>query len=357
MRSSFRLGSFLLALSIAPLAPLSAQTPASSDAQQMSLHVTVSTHSGDPVPGLTKDDFTLFDNKHQQPITGFQALNDLRTGIIIVLDTVNLPYSQVSFARQQISQFFASNSGHLAQPTTLAILQDKGLQIRPSFTTDGNALRTSLDNFSIGLREVTRSSGIYGADERLEISLKNFELLISQLPKNGAKCIIWISPGWPLLSGPGVELNPSHRVPLFNQVVAINTQLRQSHIIVDAVNPLGAAADIGRTNYYSNFLRAPRSPREIDLGDLGLQVIAVQSGGMVLNGSNDLGALVQRAVAFSKGGYELTFTPAPGEHNDEYHELQLKLRQPGLVAHTNAGYYAKPSFAEPSNAAPAPSQH
>lgn len=355
MRLDSRLGSLLLALSFAPLASLPAQAPPSKDAEQMTIHVTVSARSGDPVEGLTKDDFTLTDNKHEEPLTGFHALGATQTGIVIVLDAVNLPYSQVSFARQQLEQFFSSNGGHLAQPTTLAVLQDAGLQIQPNLTTDGNALRAALDHFSIGLREVTRSTGIYGAEERLQVSLKNFKTLVARLPEDGPKRIIWISPGWPLLSGPEVELNPSQRTPIFNDVVAISTQLRRSHTIVDAVNPIGAAEDVTRTTYYETFLRAPRSSRDIELGDLGLQVIAQQSGGLVLNGSNDIVGLIQRAVAQSKASYELTFTPAPGEHDNEYHELQVRVRRQGVAVHTIAGYYARPLVAALPQSVPAPS--
>jgi VWFA-related protein len=353
MRLNSRLGSLLLALSIAPLVSVSAQTP-SADSDQMTLHVAVTTRGGDPVEGLTKDDFTLFDNKHEEPINAFKAISGQQTAVIIVLDAVNLPYSEVSFARQQLADFFSSNGGHLTQPTTLGILEDKGLQIQPGLTMDGNALRASLDHFTISLREVTRAAGIYGREEQLQISLSSFQSLIEHLPKEGAKRVIWISPGWPLLSGPGVDLNPSQFAPLFNQVVAISTELRQSNIIVDAVNPLGAAENVGQVTYYENFLHAPRKLGEVQLGDVGLQVIAQQSGGMVLNSSNDIAGLIQRAVALSKGGYELTFTPAPGEHNNEYHELQLKVRRPGLAVHTTAGYYARPVFSPPPQRVPQP---
>lgn len=344
MRFNCRLGSLLLAVSILPLASWSAQAPPSSDAEHMTIHVDVTTRNGKAVEGLTKNDFTLLDNKHQEPITDFQALSATPTRIVIVLDAVNLPYSQVSFARQQLEQFLSSNGGHLAQPTTLAVLQDRGMQIQPGFTTDGNALRSSLDQLSIGLRDLTRSTGFYGATERLEVSLTNFKMLVAKLPPDGRKRIIWISPGWPLLSGPGIELSPDQRARAFSDVVAISTELYRTKTIVDAVNPIGTVEDVGRTNFYQTFLRAPRSTKDIDLGDLGLQVIAEQSGGLVLNGSNDISGLIQHAVAQTNGGYELTFTPAPGEHDNEYHELQVKVQHSGVVVHTTAGYYARPVY-------------
>ena len=339
------LGPLLVALSITPLGTLPAQALAKPDSEQMTIHVTVSGHNGEPVDGLTKDDFTLTENKHQKPITGFRALTGTQAGVVIVLDTVNLPYNEVSFARQQLGQFFSSHP-HLPQPVALGMLQNNGLQMQPRFTSDGNALHSALDGYSIGLRELPRSTGVYGAEQRLQLSLSAFTGLIAELPKDGAKRIIWISPGWPLLSGPGVDLNSSQRTPIFNNIVAITTELQRSHIIVDAINPIGATQDVGQTNYYESFLRAPRSMHDIELGQLGLQVIAQQSGGLVLNGSNDIAGLIQRAIAQTKGGYELTFAPPPGEHDNEYQELQVKVRHPGVTVHTTAGYYARPVFPE-----------
>ncbi len=337
---------FLLVASfIVPFTPLLAQTPVQSDSEQMTIHVTVSTRNGEPVEGLTKDDFTLTDNKHQEPITDFRALTGTVTGVIIVLDTVNLPYNELAFARQQLGQFFSANP-HLPQPIALGVLKDSGLKMQPGFTTDGNALRSQLDSYSIGLRELPRSAGVYGAEERLQLSLSMFKGLVAQLPRDGMKRIIWISPGWPLLGGPGVQINSSQRAPIFATIVAFATELRRSQIIVDAVNPAGASQDVGRTNFYESFLNAPRSSHDIQLGQLGLQVMAQQSGGLVLNGSNDIAGLIQRAIAQTRGGYELTFASAPGERENEYHELQVRVQRPGVAVHTTAGYYARPVYPE-----------
>jgi VWFA-related protein len=352
MRPSY-LGPLMVALSIAPAAPLLAQAPAQTDSEQMTIHVTVAARNGDPIDGLTKDDFTLTDNKHPEPITDLRELKKTQVGIVIVLDAVNLPYSEVSFARQQLGQYFSSNP-HLPQPTALGVFLFDGLKMQSGFTTDGTALRSQLDHYEIGLRELPRSSGVYGAEERLQLSLRMFTGLVGQLPKEGMKRIIWISPGWPLLGGPGIELNNSQRAPLFTNIVAITTELRRSQIVVDAVNPGGASEDVGRTNFYETFLRAPRSVHDVELGQLGLQVIAQQSGGLVLNGSNDIAGLVKQAMTQSSGGYELTFVPAPGERENEYHELQLKVRRPGVSVHTTAGYYARPVFPELPHPSPPP---
>jgi hypothetical protein len=120
--------------------------------------------------------------------------------------------------------------------------------------------------------------------------------------------------------------------------------MRRSEIVVDAINPLGASQDVASTNFYENFLRAPHRVQDVNLADLSLQVLATDSGGLVLNGSNDVAGLLQHAFAQSTQGYELTFTPAPGDRPNEYHDLQVKLRSRGLNVHTITGYYAHPVY-------------
>lgn len=318
--------------------------PQTDAAGQITLHVTVDSRSGAPVEGLKATDFTLTDNKKQQPVVVFREVKNQPTKIVVVLDAVNLPYTEVSFARQQLSQFFSANGGKLEQPMTLGILQDSGMQIQPTFTTNGNALRDALDRFGIGLRELPRSTGVYGADERLEISLHMMRSLVAQLPKDGPKRIIWISGGWPLLSGPEVDLNPSKFALIFSEIVAFSTELRNLQVTIDAVNPLGASQDVSQMDYYQNFLSGVRNRNQVQLGDLGLQVLAIQSGGLVLNGSNDIAGLLQRAADQTKDCYEISFVPAPGEHDNEYHQIQLKVDRPGLTVHTTTGYYARPVY-------------
>jgi hypothetical protein len=67
-------------------------------------------------------------------------------------------------------------------------------------------------------------------------------------------------------------------------------------------------------------------------------VLAVQSGGLALNSSNDIAAMLQKAVDDTKTYYELSFDPVQGEP-DEYHQIDVKLAKPGLTARTRSSYY------------------
>ncbi|MFZ0137196.1 MAG: hypothetical protein WAK89_09065, partial [Candidatus Sulfotelmatobacter sp.] len=96
-----------------------------------------------------------------------------------------------------------------------------------------------------------------------------------------------------------------------------------------------------QTVYYENYLKGVISANKVDNGNLGLQVIATQSGGQVLNKSSDVAGLIAKCVADTKAYYTLFFQAADADHPDEYHDLQVKIDKPGLTARTRTGYYAQ----------------
>ena len=137
------------------------------------LDVVVTPKSGAPIAGLRQQDFTVLDNNSTNPITSFKAVSDSNTGVevVIVIDAVNTSYQNIAYERQEISKFLRSDGGHLAYPTTLAVITDTGSKMQNNFSTDGNAIDKSLSDSTIGLRDLRRSSGFYGATERLQLSL------------------------------------------------------------------------------------------------------------------------------------------------------------------------------------------
>ena len=124
--------------------------------------------------------------------------------------------------------------------------------------------------------------------------------------------------------------------------MAISTQLREAHVTLYSVDPLGASQGPLSTFYYQEFLKPVRKPSQVVLGDLGLQVLAVQSGGLALSSSNDIASLLQQCADDTKASYELSYTPPPSDAPNEFHAIQVKVAEPHLVARTRQGYYAQP---------------
>jgi VWFA-related protein len=333
------------AFAAAQQAPLSPPAPSG----KIVLDVVVNPRSGPPVANLQQQNFTLLDNKTSRPITSFHAYAQSQepTQVILVIDNVNTSYETIAYARPQIEKFLRANEGHLAYPTTLAVVNDDGTQIQPHPTTDGNALSAALDQYEVGLKFLRRDTGIWGAADRTDLGLRALNSLMardSNLP--GRKIILWVSPGWPLLSGPRLDLPYKQEQQIFGSIVALSNELRSTHTTLYNINPIGAGEGVLRSNYYEDFVKGVQKPSQVVLGDLSLQVLATQSGGQVLYANNDITALLRQAMADTTAYYELTFDAPPAEHADEYHNIQVQVSNPGLRARTLQGYYAQPMRSE-----------
>lgn len=301
-------------------------------------------HGGPAVAGLTAQDFTVLDNGKPQKITSFNALggSTAPVEVILVIDAVNTYYTAVAFERMQIDAFLHANGGRLQYPTMIAVFNDRGTEVQNGFTKDGNAVGKLLDTYTVALRSITRSAGFYGAGERLDLAMKTMEKFTAYsatLP--GRKLLIWMSPGWPMLSGPAVEISKKQQDEIFHEVVGLSNGLRRAQVTVYSIDPLGMT-DAGSTNtfYYLNFTKGIKRPRDTQLGDLGLQVLATQTGGQALNFNNNLAQQLTKVMADTDAYYHLTIEPTPGEP-DEYHKLEVKVSKPGVVARTRTGYYSE----------------
>jgi len=332
----------LLGVVCATAATAQQQSTPSPDANRIHLNVVVTPKSGAPVPDLQKQDLTVSDNNVAQPITSFEAVNGAQAPIeiVLVVDAVNTDFSKLAYERQQIDTFLKANGGHLAHPVALAIFTDTGVQLQQAPSTDGNQLSASLDQSDIGLREIHRHSQ-FGDQDRLNLSLNALHSLVaSEATRPGRKLILWVSPGWPLLSGPRIDLDSKQEQLIYSQVVGMSNALRQGDVTLYSIDSSGPGQNIGREFYYQDFLKGVTKPSEVALGDLALQVIAVQSGGLALSASNDIARQLEECMADTTAYYRISYSTPPAEHGDsEYHTINVKVSTPGLSAHTLTGYY------------------
>jgi VWFA-related protein len=314
--------------------------------RRVSVDVVVTEKSGKAVPGLQQQDFTLLDGKQPSPILSFHETDEPAAEppmqAILLVDAVNNGFQGVSLQRQQLEKFLRHDGGHLPMPMSLLFLADTSTQIQPVPTSDGNALADTLNSSQHGLRIDGRSQGFYGAVDRLQISLRTLHQLISyETTQPGRKMLIWLSSGWPLLSGPGVQLSAKDQDFLFNNIVELSGALREARITLYSVDSLGVSGTV-RNFYYESFLKGVTSAKKTENGNLGLQVLAIQSGGQVLTGTNDVASSIVSCMADAKAFYTISFDSPLADHPNEYHSLQLKIDKPGLTARTRTGYYAQP---------------
>jgi VWFA-related protein len=334
---------------------LSRRTPShAKDDGKFYLDTVVVNPTEEPMSGLPAEQFMLLDNKKPQQLLSVQAV-DGTTGkgeggfaeppveVVLLLDMVNTPAGRVAFAREQIERFLHQADGHLVQPTALVFLTGDGLKGHFQPTTDGNVLARLLEQTQIALPPLP-VAGFWNPSKRMWLSLQSLSALADLEGKTpGRKLMLWIGQGWPMEEFPFVQIPASTRQDLFNAAVELSQALHESRITLYAIHPIDQEHhDSLRPSTYHSFLKGVRSPKQMDPGNLGLPVLAIQSGGRALDVPGDLLEPINRCVQEARAYYVLSFQPPIAQHMDEYHELEVTVTKPGLTARTSAGYYAVP---------------
>ncbi|MGA3370876.1 MAG: VWA domain-containing protein [Terracidiphilus sp.] len=325
--------------------PASTAAPAAGEGR-IHLDVVVTDKSGKPVAGLGLNDFTLLDNGQPSKILSFTAINgtaqkaDPPVEVILLLDMVNLPFSQVSITRQHIDRFLRQNSGHLAQPVSLFVLTDKSLDVQGQPSTDGSAQAEAFSQIGARLRSPGFESDSYGEIDRIQMSLKTLSAITNyEGGKPGRKLLIWVGPGWPLLDQPNIKRTAKGKQEDFQNIVEFSTRLREARVSVYSIS---FGQPNSRTVLYESFLKGVKTEDKAIPPDLGLKVLAVESSGRVLGPGGDLAAQIDSCIDDAQAYYRISFDPPPADGPNEYHDLKVQIDKPKLTARTNTGYYNQP---------------
>lgn len=314
----------------------------------MTFDVVVTDKAGHPITGLQQSDFTVLDNKHPATVQSFAAhtetSQDSLEGAVIVIDTVNVGFSAVSVARTQLENLLRHYGDHLPFPMVLTLLTNTGLKPIGAGSADGTVLLAELDQQKGLLRELNRSAGFWGATELLSTSVNGLESIARfEASTPGRKLLIWISPGWPIFDSPNLIVTDQQHRAIFQQIVELSSDLRNGQVTVYDVDPLGTADAGGyRTFLWESFVKPVAKWDQAMPGNLALQALAVQSGGQVLNSSNDVAGEIGKCIQDGEAWYTVTFDGEPSEKPDTWHNVQIKVDKPQVVVRTRNGYYAQP---------------
>jgi len=270
--------------------------------RRITLDVAVTDKSGKPVTGLAASDFTLLDNKQPQKILSFRAIDgsqaaaDMPVEAVLVIDEVNTPFTGVARIRDEIVKFLGQNGGKLALPSSVVLITDSGTTVRTEPSRDGNALIANLNKSEFGLRTIHNSSQ-YAAFDEQRLSIKALgQLASSETSRPGRKLVVWVSPGWPLFPGLDARLSSEEKQAVFRNIVAFSDNLRSVRVTLCNVDPLGPTEEELQKIAYRQFLKGAKNAQQAEFGSLGVQVLAVQSGGLVLNTSNDVAGEIAACV-------------------------------------------------------------
>lgn len=326
--------------------PTPSPASASTDPGPTSISFFVTDKAGSPVTGLQQQDFTLQIDKKPQTINSFEEVTATKdpVEVILVVDSVNTRANNVAEAREQIGRYLTQNGGKLPHPTSIIYFSDKDTVFSPSPSQDGNALKAQLDKTGSNLRDVGRDAGLYGYMEELYKSIQAMNQIADyETSRPGRKLLLWISSGWRPLAGPEVQLSKKNEEDLFAMLVRTTTALRRAQITLTSIDPLGTRDAAGfRVFAYQSFLKGVAKPSQMQIANLLLEVLATDTGGLVMNSSNDVVKLINTAASDADSFYRITLTPPPPTHPNDYHEVKILVDKPKEIAHAITGYYADP---------------
>jgi Ca-activated chloride channel family protein len=290
-----------LALAASVSIALAAQQPPSpqgptfkTGTQIVSLFVTVADSARRLVPGLTQEEFEVFDNEKPQPIVFFQ--NEIQPiTVVVMLDTSGSMTLTLDLLRQAAEQFLIRLLP--ADKGRVGAFNDK-IQFSSTFTSDRDQLVTEVKNLDYG--NGTRLWDAVGAslDE-----LKGIE---------GRRVILVFTDGDDTASKIGLG--------------TVVERARAEEVMVYAIGL--------ESNYFNGQSMVRTKP------DSGLRKIADETGGgyFELKKSSELASTFTKVAQELHSQYVIGF--APLQLDNRVHKLAVKMKQPGMTARARRSYVA-----------------
>ena len=318
---------------------------------KIKLDVVVNDAAGGPMLGLEPWDFKILDNGQPRKVLSFKRFDGVQVKpdppveVVLVIDMLNLPFQQVAYVRTQVDAFLRQNGGRLKQPTSVALLTDAGLRVQPRPSTDGNAIASVAAGIKEHISTINPAMGGEGWVERFQRSARAMDNIAqNELKKPGRKLVIWVGPGWPLLSRPSDGYTDKQQRRNFDSIVEMSTALREARITMYSVSPVTVIQNGPNPMMYQHFLNPVRTAHDAEAGDLGLKVLVTQTGGRIMGPDNDVVSQINQCIEDANAFYRIGFDPPVAEHADEYHDLKLVVvDKPGAMVRTNTGYYDEPA--------------
>lgn len=340
------LGLILTACVVSAWAQGPAQAPATPQTSQVLINLQATDKAGHPIPGLKQTDFSVFDNGQPVPIRLFAALpgsDEKVASILLLIDSVNADVTEVTFARQQIAKFLRSYGQHLPAAVSISVVTEFGIHQLLQPDTDGTKMAWELEQSEAHLRPVPPTAD-WGETERWQDSIQALGKIANyQLQRPGRTVVIWVGPGWSIFSNPGLMINDKEQAIWMRMIVGMMTGLREARITLDVVDPWGMQDGAAmEEREWGVFVKPVKKQSDAYPIELSLQILATNSGGRVLYSSNDVAGELSACAEDVTAWYAMRIDRQKSDQPNTWHDVEIRVDQPGVVVRAIKGYYAQP---------------
>jgi Ca-activated chloride channel homolog len=287
----------ILSAALVAQQPPAAQGPTfKSGTQVVSLFVTVADATRRLVPGLTQEEFEVFDNEKPQPIIFFQ--NEVQPiTVVVMLDTSGSMTLTLDLLREAAEQFLIRLLP--IDKARVGAFNDK-IQFSSEFTNNRDQLVTEVKALDYG-----NGTRLWDAVAASIEELKTVE---------GRRVVLVFTDGDDTSSRVGQG--------------AVIDRARTDEVMIYAIG------------LESNYIGGPNGQRVRTRPDAGLRKVADETGGgyFELKKSSELAPTFTKVAQELHSQYVIGF--APTQLDNRVHKLAVKMKQPGMTARARRSYLA-----------------
>src|SRR6266702_1753017 len=331
--------------------------------QLVTVDVVVNDKKGQPVRGLKRDDFTIYEDNVPQPIVSFEAPEPKRaTGhgpmdihstaeldrlepdapvTIVVLDELTTKCEDQYFARYSLEKYLSKQGETLDQPMMLMARSLDHTQVLRDYTTSKKDVLGALNRHFVG-NDWRAANSSWSEEQILAEFASLIEIAKATQGHPGHKNLIWIGRGFPAVPR---DVAPGKEDSLGTAIAQCTNLLRDARVTLYLIDPAGVATPTATLGATSDPTGDPTGPVTLDdpFGDqVGFEMMATATGGQSLHGRNDVDRLIGTTVSDGQIFYSLAYKPASSITADkpkEFRRIRVALKDSALVAITREGYY------------------
>jgi VWFA-related protein len=383
----------------------------SAKAQYVLVPVIVLDKSKTAVKGLKKEDFTVLENGKSQPISSVEEVNTTNAAIkqnkelsefsnsfdsggqahkitIIVLDMINTPLLDQTYARRSIIKMLANapDDGSLIE---LLAIHAKGITVVHSFTDNpksliaamkvldsngnerfkdphtandvraamngtglmsanapGGVSPTTLANYSSIMNFASGADDqyvIYQRDAAIGATLQAFQRIAGSVESvPGRKSLIWVTDGFPFyIDSDSSELVGSASYNSYERTMQVLDNANVAVYPVDSRGLVGIHADdssryaVGDVNGTES--QVDSLARDHNATLTTFRDVADMTGGQPFFNNNDIGSLVKKSMDDSTDYYMLSYPLNKANTQAGWRKIEVKVK--GYKAHSREGFF------------------
>jgi VWFA-related protein len=335
-------------------------SPLEVTAQRVVLDVVVTNKKGEIVTGLTKDDFTVYEDKVAQGTTSFEEV-EAKTAApnvvnstaeldrlepnapvsIVVIDELTTKFEDLAFARYSLKKYLKAQGDTLEEPTLLLAANYRNISVLRDYTTSRKEILDALDRHMANYGEVMRAGNPSWLNEQIDAAFGSLiGVAEATAGHRGHKNMVWIGRGFPPVNM--MKLSPEAQDAFQAELASCTQLLRDSRVTLYTVDPVGVAVGLPSQDEMGFYVDDPFG------GQVDFDTMALATGGKSLHGRNDVDHLIDESVRDGGSFYTLSYKPeVESETPKEFRKIRVVMKDSTLRASTRVGYFVVPAAVAP----------